>query len=605
MKLLNTIKTAWSSQDIRRRILVTILIIIAFRILAQVPVPGVNPNVIKNFYNSSAGGILQFLNTFTGGTLNSFSILSVGLLPFINASVIFQLLPTIIKRLEQMQKEGEQGRKRLTQYTRLLTVPLGILTSITIFITLKTQGIIGTEDPLQIVSIVSVLTAGSLFMMWMGEVLTEKGIGNGISLLIMVGIVATIPAKFLQRVVTYSGFTPFFQIAGALVFAILIALLYIYILKLAKDFKKIYFKIPAILLSFALIVGTVVFLIIPTEITQKISNTNIQKFGQSVLDLKNAEPIQLGLIMGFAIVVIGLIVLFNEAAKNLPIYFSRKASTAAAVAKKSFMPLKLLQAGVMPIIFANALLIFPYTIALILLHFDIKTEWIKSACTAVQSFIENADWRYWTLNFLFTVFFSYFYTFVLFRPSQVADNLKKSGSYIPGIRPGIETEKFLTKTMLHLVFAGAVVLGLMSTSQIFVGGALGRFVGNNNNNLFSTIFTSGTSLLITVGVVLDTRRQFRSYIAQRNYDALIDDLDEFGDHSTTGELNKDGKIAKKKGFIKFFRKTTFKNDSKSLETKENLIIEDNKFLDKSDSKEVIDIDVTQSKTSGKSKNKSK
>ena len=530
MKILETIKASWSSPDIRRRIILTLLIIIAFRFLAAVPVPGIDRDTIKNFYNSPAGGALQFFNTFSGGTLDSFSILSVGLIPFINASVIFQLLPTIIKRLEQKQKEGENGRKQITQYTRLLTVPLAILTSITIFITLKSQGVIAIDDPLRVVSTIAVLTGGAIFMMWMGEIMTEKGIGNGISIIIMVGILAAIPGRFINQIAAYNSYVPYLQLLGTALVCILVSCVLVYLLRISKNFTKLYFKIPALLLSFALTAAVIVTIIVPKLLLGLIPNDRIKSFGDTLdtfikaIPAPNAAPpVELGMILGFAVVVIGLIVIFNEAAKNLPIYFARKATTSAAVAKKSYMPLKILQAGVMPIIFSSALLLFPYTIAIIVTRFNVPVGWLQDVSKNIIAFLDPPDWKYWALNFAFTVFFAYFYTFVLFRPSQVADNLKKSGGYIPGIRPGLETQAFLTRTMLHLVFAGAIVLALMSTTQAFVGGGLTGF--NQPKSLLATIFTSGTSLLITVGVVLDTRRQFRSYLAQRNYDMLFEDLD--------------------------------------------------------------------------------
>jgi len=541
MKIFNIIKASWGSQDIRKRVLITVGIIIGFRLLAAVPIPGVDPTAIQQFYASDIGGALQFLNLFTGGTLDRISILSVVLVPFINASVIFQLLPTIIKKLENMQKEGEIGRKKITQYTRLLTVPLAILTSITIYISFSSSingstPILNITDPVRIVSIVSVLTAGSLFMMWMGEILTEKGIGNGISIIIMVGILSAIPSKFLGEVLKFTGWQQYALLAGATVLMILLSSTLVFMLKLAKDTRRWLIKFPMIVLTLGFTTALIVFFLIPTELGNFTKWTYLQKVAAEFLKIKEGVPLQLGLIMGGVIFIIGLIVLFNEATKNIPIYFSRKASTSAAVAKKSFMPLKLLQAGVMPIIFSSALLLFPYTLALIFTRFNVPVQWIQNASHSIIDFIQPEDWRYWSLNFLFTVFFAYFYTFVLFRPNQVSENLKKSGSYVPGIRPGLETEKFLTTTMLHLVFAGAIVLGIMSTSQAFVGGS--GLIANNNGQtktLLSTIFTSGTSLLITVGVVLDTRRQFRSYLAQRNYDTLVDDLDKLGGVNIAGE----------------------------------------------------------------------
>lgn len=525
MKIIETLKASWSSQDIRKRILITILLLVFFRALTLVPVPGINPNVLKDYFNSPAGAGLNFINIFSGGTFTNFSILSVGLIPFINASVIFQLLPTIIKRLEQMQKEGENGRKRLTQYTRLLTVPLAILTSVTIFITLKSQGLVNIEDPLRIVAVVSVLAGGSMFMMWLGEVITEKGIGNGVSLLIMIGILASLPEHLIKQLINFTGWTDYLRFLGTILTVVLVSCLYIYLLKVSKSIENTVLKLVSLALSIGIIGSSVAFLIAPGQILNFIVNDKVQSFSGLANDFLKSLPVQLGLVFGFAIVVIGIIVVFNEAARNLPIFFSRKAATASAVAKKSFMPLKLLQAGVMPIIFANALLLFPYTVSIIIQNTKVPVEWMQSASSAVRAFLEPQDFRYWALNFLFTAFFAYFYTFVLFRPQQVADQLKKSGSYIPGVRPGLETENFLRRTMLHLVFAGAIVLGIMSTTQAFVGGGgLGK-QSTSSNSLLSTVFTSGTSLLIVVGVALDTRRQFNSYLAQRNYDDLFEDID--------------------------------------------------------------------------------
>ncbi|MEI7603729.1 MAG: preprotein translocase subunit SecY [bacterium] len=572
MKILNTLKASWSSEEIRKRIIITVLIIVAFRILAAVPIPGINPDAIRRFYSSEIGGALQFLNTFTGGTLDNISILSVGLVPFINASVIFQLLPTIVKRLEQMQKEGEQGRKRLTQYTRLLTVPLSVLTAITIFISLSSGSspVIVMTDPLRIVATISILSAGAIFMMWLGEIATEKGIGNGISILIMVGILAAIPSRFLAEIMKFQNVNEFIKLAVFTVLMIVLVLVIAYLFKVTKDVKRLFIKLPLLAFSMILTAGIIILYMIPIEIA---NYTNIDKFKSAATEfakIKETVPVELGLILGGVTVIIGFIVIFNEAAKNLPIYFSRKASTSASVARKSFMPLKILQAGVMPIIFSSALLLFPFTLAKICIAFKVPVDWIQNSSNSIISFLGPEDWRFWTLNFVFTAFFAYFYTFVLFRPNQVADNLKKGGSYVPGIRPGIETEKYLTKTMLHLVFAGAMVLGIMSTAQAFTGGSglLGNVNSGQQKSLLSTVFTSGTSLLIVVGVALDTRRQFKSYLAQRNYEALIDDMDDFNLVDAEGEIieKKLTRIQKLKALPKKIVSKNIKNDKKK-ETK--------------------------------------
>jgi len=425
-KLIEKIRIAFKTPDIRKKILVTILILVVFRLLSVVPVPGVPTDVLDRFFKSPAGSFFNFVDIFTGGTLRNFSIISIGLGAYINASVIFQLLSMVVKKIEDLQKEGETGRRIINQWTRLLTVPLAALQSLGMYTVLKS---VKPLSPVEIASIVCVMTAGAMLLMWLGELLTEDGIGNGISLLIMAGIVTSIPDSIGRGV--FSG----------------------------EEGRK------GLIIISAMTVGIVVLLVILNEATRKV-------------EVQFAHRIRGGRMLGGGY---------------------------------SYLPLKILQAGVMPIIFASSILLLPLTIAHFVSQANVKSKVIADIAQWVVINLNTNTPIYIVVNFFLVILFSYFYAFVVFRPDNVAENPKKLGGFIPGIRPGIQTAEYLTAVMNRINFVGAIILAVMATIPFLV----------QQISPFSSILSGGTSILILVSVILETKRSLDAMVVTRSYDTFL------------------------------------------------------------------------------------
>lgn len=425
-KLLEKVKVAFRTPDVRRKLLITFIILVVFRLLAVIPVPGVPVDILEQFFKSPAGGFFNFVDIFTGGTLRNFSIISIGLGAYINASVIFQLLGTVIKKIEELQKEGESGRRIINQWTRLLTVPLAALQSLGIYTVLKN---VKPLSPIELAGIVCVMTAGAIILMWLGELLTEDGIGNGISLLIMAGIVTGIPNSIGSGV--FSG----------------------------ESGRKALF----------IIVGLTVFIII-------------------------------------------LLVVLNEATRKVEVQFAQRIRGGRMLGgSSSYLPLKILQAGVMPIIFASSVLLLPLTIAHFVSQAGVKSRSLYNIAVWVSTNLSTDTLIYIVANFVLVIVFAYFYAFVVFRPDDIADNLKKQGGFIPGIRPGTQTAEYLTLVMSRLNFIGALVLAAMATLPFLV----------QQISTFSTILSGGTSILILVSVILETKRSLDAMLVTRSYEGFL------------------------------------------------------------------------------------
>ena len=417
-------------KDLRNRLLFTIGVLVIYRVGVQVPTPGVDNGAVLSFFQAQGGGVFGLLNTFTGGALEQFSVFALGIIPYITASIIFQLLQTGVPYFEQLKKEGESGRNKLNQYTRYATVLLSIFQGygISKFLMAQTSpeglplvvtpyfGVI----PFSIFTIIT-LTTGSCLIMWLGERINEKGVGNGASLIIFAGIVASVP----------SGAVRLFQMIQ--------------------------------------------------------SNEMSSGLGLALL--------------GFMVLVIGIIIYIEAGQRRIPVQYSQRALGKQPSTQSSHLPLKLNLSGVIPPIFASSLLLFPTTIAQY-----VEVEWLK---TAGNYFSPGSS----IFNLLFValiVFFCFFYTEIVFNPTEVADNLKKYGGFIPGIRAGRHTADYVKKTVDRLTTGGAVYLSLVCI--------LPAILINQLNIPFSF---GGTGLLILVGVALDTTQQIQSHMLSAKYEGFV------------------------------------------------------------------------------------
>jgi len=413
-------------KDLRNKIIFVLAIFAFFRLMANVPIPGINAEKMKEFFESNQ--IFGLLNLFTGGALDNLSIIMLGLGPYITATIILQLLTMIFPQLEKMYKEeGEEGRAKFNQYGRILTVPLAVLQSYAMLTILQRQQIIGQLSPILLFASLITAAAGTLFLMWLGELISEKGIGNGVSLLIFAGIVAEFPNNIRQMLITWD---------------------------------------PAQLPSYLLF------------------------FGMSFL-------------------IIAGVVLINEARRNIPVsYAKRVRGTKVYGGVSTYLPLSVNPAGVIPIIFALSILLFPGMIANFL---GGAGGTIGNIAQKVGAFFQD-PWIYGVLYFVLVVLFTYFYTAVTFDPKAISGNLQKMGGFVPGIRPGTSTANFLHYILNRVLLIGALFLGAIAVMPSIIGGITGVMV-------FSFLI-GGTSLLIVVSVVLETMRQIKAQLEMREYETF-------------------------------------------------------------------------------------
>jgi preprotein translocase subunit SecY len=422
-KILAIFRNSVKSPEIRKKLLFTALIFLVFRIFAHIPVSGVNLAQLKILFSQNQ--FLGLLDIFSGGTLSNFSVMALGLNPYINASIILQLLTMVFPKLEALQKEGESGRKKINQYTRFLTVPLAILQAVGTYALLRNQQIIGNLDPVALVSFVLTMTAGTMLLVWLGELITERGVGNGISLLIFAGIVGQIPTIFGQTISTAS----------------------------AENFFNI-----------------ITFVIM-------------------------------------ALLVIGSIVLINEATRQITVYYAKRVRGNKMYGGQStHLPLRLNQAGVIPIIFAVSLVLLPSLVANYLLVS--KNNILHSIALFITTSFNPNGFLYNAFYFLLVVGFTYFYTAVVFNPKKISEEIQKYGGFIPGIRPGSPTAAYLNYILTRITLAGAVFLGIIA---IFP--TIARFFTNVQN-----LMLGGTGILIVVSVVLETIKAIEAQLVMRNYE---------------------------------------------------------------------------------------
>ncbi|MEK7513752.1 MAG: preprotein translocase subunit SecY [Patescibacteria group bacterium] len=416
---------AFKIKDLRQKLLFTLLIFVVFRFLAYIPVPGVDLNAMRQLF--SGNQILGMLDMFSGGTLANFSILALGLGPYINASIVLQLATIIFPKLEALSKEGEYGREQINQYTRLLSIPLSALQAIGMVLLLKNQQILTFNSPLDVVNVVITMIAGSVILMWLGELLTEYGIGNGISVLIFAGIVGRLPVTLLQT----------------------------------------------------------------GSISQTLSLTNMLFFG----------------ILG--LVVIAGIVFVNEATRQIPVRYARRIRSNTSGSQTTHLPLRVNQAGVIPIIFAVSLVVMPSVVGNYLLQSKLP-QLVTFARQLVNIFDPNR-WPYHLIYFLLVIGFTYFYTAVTFNPDKISDEIKKYGGFIPGIRPGRSTADYLSFVLNRITLVGAVFLGLVAILPSLASYGTG----------ISTMTIGGTGILIVVSVVLEISKSLESQLIMHNYEGFL------------------------------------------------------------------------------------
>jgi preprotein translocase subunit SecY len=426
---------AFAVPDLRRKLLFTIGLLVVFRIAAHVPVPNVNSAALTSALNGN--NLLQMLNIFSGGSLQNFSVMAMGVYPYITSSIVMQLLVPIIPRLNELSREGEYGRNKINQYTRMLTVPLGLIQGYGQMLALNNLGgtangqvfsnfgLFNGSTVFSTLTVLVSLTAGTIFAMWLGELITENGVGNGISLIIFAGIVARLPVLLGQQI-------------GA---------------------------------------GNVAFLIVMTLI---------------------------------AAFVVFAIVFISEGQRRIPVQYAKRIRGGRMYQGQStHIPLRVNSAGMIPLIFAASIVILPGTVSTY--FFAAQQQWLQNLAHWVYNNISSTGWEYWFIYFFLVVGFTYFYTAVTFQQQNLPETLQKNGGFIPGYRPGRNTETYLNKVLTRITLAGALFLALIAILPYFITKATG----------INTFTFSSTAILIVVGVAIDTMKQLEAQLMMRQYEGFI------------------------------------------------------------------------------------
>jgi len=417
-------RTILHYKDLRNSILYVLGMLVVFRIAAHIPLPGINLGALKDFFAQNQ--VFGLLNVLSGGAMERFSIVAMGVGPYITASIIFQLLTMIVPALERIAKEGPSGQQRINKYTRILAVPIGALQAYSLITLLKrsTQGVVLISGFTEMAITIVVLTAGTMFLMWLGELVTEKKVGNGISLLIFAGIVADIPNS-IQRV--FLTFDP-------------------------------------------------------------------------------AQLINLVALMILAVITISGVVILNEGQRNIPVSYARRIRGMKMYGgTDTYLPLRVNQAGMIPIIFAVSLVLVPPLIGQFLTQ--VQNAFVADSGRFLMTLFQNQLF-YGALYFSLVVAFTYFYTSIIFKPDQIAEHLQQQGGFVPGLRPGKNTSDHLSKISKRIMLVGALSLGLIAILPLITQGVLG----------ITALTVGGASLLIVVSVVIDTVKQIEAQVAMREYE---------------------------------------------------------------------------------------
>mgnify|MGYP000980877298 CR=1 FL=1 len=444
--MLETVRRAFQIEDIRKRLFYTFLMLVVVRFGSELPTPGVDPTYIQNFFANQSGDAFNFFDAFTGGSFTQMSVFALSITPYITSSIIMQLLTIAIPKLEEMQKEGEDGRKKIAEYTRYVTVALAVIEALAMAIGFGNSGLLeGGATFTNVAVIVASFSAGSAFLMWLGERITDKGVGNGISMILLFNIVAGMPRDFTNL------YNQFIKGASTVVNAIIAAVVIVVV-----------------------IIAMVLFIIV----------------------LQDAE-------------------------RKIPVQYAKKVQGRKMIGgQSSHIPLKVNTAGVIPVIFASSFMQFPIVIAS---FFGVHPE-RAHVLPKILYLLDQSKWfniKSWgefkyTLGALIyiglLIFFAYFYTSITFNPIEIANNMKKQGGFIPGIRPGKPTTEYLTKVLNNIIFIGATGLTIVAIVPLIFLGVFGAYVT-----------FGGTSLIIVVGVVLETMKQIESQMLVRHYKGFLND----------------------------------------------------------------------------------
>ena len=438
--MLETVRNAFKLKEIRSRIIYTLLMLVVVRIGTQLPVPGVNGNYFSEWFSGNSGSAFGFFDAITGGSFEKMSVFALNITPYITSSIIIQLLTIAIPKLEELQKDGEEGRKKMTAITRYLTVALALMESLAMAIGFGKSGLLLEYNALNIITAVVTLTAGSTVIMWIGERITENGVGNGISIVLTINIISRIPQDLTL---------------------------------LFEQFVK------------------------GKEIAFQVLN--------------------LAIIIAIIIAVTVLTVTLQGAERRIPVQYSRKVQGRKQIGgQSSYIPLKVNTAGVIPIIFAQSLFMFPLIIMQLL-----GKSGGNGVGGTILKMLNQSNWCDFKepiysigliVYIVLVIAFAYFYTSITFNPLEIADNMKKQGGFIPGIRPGKPTSEYLTKILNYIIFIGAVGLVIVAIIPIFFEGAFN-----------ASISFGGTSLIIIVGVIIETLKQIESRMLVRNYKGFLND----------------------------------------------------------------------------------
>lgn len=421
-----TLVNVFKTKELRRKILITFFILLIFRILAHIPIPGADLAALRQYFSSNE--LLGALSMFTGGAAENFSIVTLGVGPYINASIIFQMLTMISKKLEELSREGEAGRETINRYTKYLTVPLTLLQSYGIYFLLSRQGIIGNLSRVDLLILILTMTAGTTLLVWMGDLITEYGVGNGVSVIIFANIIGRIPLSF----------------------------------------------------------------------------------GQTLATIPSQGYFNLIIFIAIVAIVIAGIVYINEATRNIPISYARVVRRgAASEALRTHLPIKLNQAGVIPIFFAVSLVFLPSVIGNYLA--GIQNESLARFGLTLHQYFTPGSVIYNLFYFVMVFGFTYFYTAVQFNPDRIADDLKRRGGFVPGIRPGRNTSEYINSIVTRTTLFGALFLGFIAVMPTLVQGATN----------VTTLAIGGTGILIVVSVIIETVRQIESQMLMRDYDSFL------------------------------------------------------------------------------------
>ena len=436
--MFKTVRRAFQIEDIRKKIFYTFMMLVVVRLGSQLPTPGVNPDYIKNFFAQNTGDAFNFFNAFTGGSFEQMSVFALSITPYITSSIIIQLLTIAIPKLEEMQREGEDGRKKIASFTRYLTVALALMESTAMAIGFGRQGLLQEYNFVNAAIVVLTLTGGSALLMWIGERITENGVGNGISIVLLINILSRVPSD------------------------------------------------------------------LNTLFERFVKGKTIAKGGLATI-----------IIAAIILVLVVMVVILQDGERRIAVQYSQKMQGRRTYGGQStHIPMKINTAGVIPIIFASSLMQFPIVIASFLGKGNgsgIGSEILRGMNQSNWCNPQNIKYSWGLVVYIIlTVFFAYFYTSITFNPMEIANNMKKSGGFVPGIRPGRPTVEYLTRILNYVIFMGAVGLVITQFVPILFNGWLGAKVS-----------FGGTSLIIIVSVILETLKQIESQMLVRNYKGFL------------------------------------------------------------------------------------